>query len=55
MKTGASSIRQEVSKMGLRFLGEIPYDPKIEERIGNVCELLKTNFANSIEKILVYL
>ncbi len=55
MKTGTSSIRQEVSKLGIRFLGEIPYDPKIEEKIGNAYELLETNFANSIEKILVYL
>jgi len=55
MKTGTSIIKQEVSKMGVRFLGEIPYDPKVEEKLGSVHELLETNFSNSIEKILAYL
>ena len=28
--------------MGLKYLGAIPYDPKVEEAIGNPAKLLKT-------------
>jgi ATP-binding protein involved in chromosome partitioning len=44
-------IRQQTEKLGLRFIGRIPYDPQIEDAIGNVEKLLKTVFANKVESI----
>jgi Mrp family chromosome partitioning ATPase len=55
MKTGSSSIRQESRKLDVKFLGEIPYDPRVEENLGNVDGLLKTVFAKEAEKLLEYL
>ncbi|MEM1558087.1 MAG: P-loop NTPase [Thermoproteota archaeon] len=52
MKMGESSIKQEALKLGVRFLGEIPYDPGVENSLGNVCKLLKTVFADSVNKII---
>jgi ATP-binding protein involved in chromosome partitioning len=44
-------IQQQTRKLGLDFLGEIPYDPKMEEAIGNTNKLLKTTLAEKIEEI----
>lgn len=52
MKTGPSNIPQESQKLNIRFLGEIPYDSKVEETLGNVDALLKTAFAKGVTKIL---
>lgn len=38
---GPDTIRQEVSKLGLRYLGSVAYDPTVEESIGNPAKLLE--------------
>jgi ATP-binding protein involved in chromosome partitioning len=55
MKTGSSRIRQESRKLNVKFLGQILYDPKVEENLRNVNGLLKTVFAKEVEKLLEYL
>ncbi len=53
MKTGrTSNIQQESQKLNIKFLGEIAYDPKVEETLGDVDGLLKTVFAKEVEKLL---
>jgi ATP-binding protein involved in chromosome partitioning len=44
-------IQQQVEDMGIKFLGVIPFDPKLEEAIGNIDILSKTKFAKKIEEI----
>jgi len=44
-------IQQRVQSLGVPFLGEIPFDIKIEEFIGKTKKLLKTVFAEKIEEI----
>ena len=44
-------IQSQVKNLGLPFLGEIPFDNKIEDAIGNVDMLLKTVFAKKVESI----
>jgi len=44
-------IQSQVKNLGLPFLGEIPFDNKIEDAIGNVDKLLKTVFAKKVESI----
>jgi len=46
-----NSIRKEAQKLGLIYLGEIPYDPEIEEAIGNRNKLLDTEFAKKVEQV----
>ena len=48
----SDSIQLETGKLGLNFLGEIPYDPKVEEAIGNKNKLLETMIAEKIREIL---
>ncbi|MGQ9551466.1 MAG: P-loop NTPase [Candidatus Bathycorpusculaceae bacterium] len=45
------SIQRKVEKLGLTFLGEIPYDPRVEKAIGNVDKLLETIFAFKVEEL----
>ena len=47
----AKIIQQRSRKLGLNFLGEIPYDPKVEEAIGNTSKLLNTMLVKKVEKI----
>ncbi|MEM2105468.1 MAG: Mrp/NBP35 family ATP-binding protein [Candidatus Bathyarchaeia archaeon] len=52
MKIGDSDfVRQETKSLGLQYLGEINFDPKIEDAIGNANELLRSNFARKIGEI----
>jgi ATP-binding protein involved in chromosome partitioning len=46
------SVRQQVEKIGICFLGEIPFDTKIEEVLGDVDMLMRTDFARKIEEII---
>lgn len=48
----SKSIQRETKKLGLKFLAEIPYDPKVEEAIGNKNRLLGTMIAQKIKEIL---
>jgi len=45
-------IKQQVESKGVRFLGEIPFDPQLEESIGNVERFLATRFSKALEKII---
>ena len=52
MKTKqAKSIQQQTEKLGLAFLGEIPYDLKVEEAIGDETKLLSTVLAQKVKEI----
>jgi ATP-binding protein involved in chromosome partitioning len=52
MKTNrAKNIEQETGKLGAKFLAGIPYDPKVEEAIGDETKLLDTKLAQSIRKL----
>lgn len=52
MKMGDSkNIQQQTRKLGLSFLGEIPYDTQIEEAIGNKNRLASTVLAKKVEDI----
>jgi len=47
----SNAIQQRARKLGLEFLAEIPYDPKVEEAIGNADMLLNTTLAKKVEEI----
>jgi len=46
----SDAIKKQTEKLGLKFLEEIPYDPKVEEAIGNADKLLRTPFAKKVEE-----
>lgn len=53
MKMADSSfIREQVEKYDVPFWGEINFDSKLEDSIGDVNKLLETEFAKSLEKIV---
>ena len=47
----AKNIKQKAEKLGLKFLAEIPYDPKVEEAIGDVTKLRDTMIAREIRQV----
>jgi len=47
----SKTIQQRTMKLGVEFLGEIPYDPKVEEAIGHTNKLLGTTFAKKVQQI----
>jgi len=46
-----TKIKQQTEKLGLTFLGEIPYDPNVEAAIGDETKLLETTLAQKIKEI----
>lgn len=48
----SKAIQQQVKCLGMAFLGEIPFDTKIEEAIGNVDLLLETVLAEKVKEML---
>ena len=44
-------IKQQTEKLGITFLGEIPYDPNVEAVIGDETKLLETTLAQKIKEI----
>ena len=44
-------IESEISKLGLKFLGQIPFDSNIENAIGNTSLLLETTVGKKIKQI----
>jgi len=48
----AKTIQQKIANQNTIFLGEIPFDTKIEEAIGNVDKLWKTMFAEKVREIV---
>jgi len=52
MKMDATkNIQQQTEKLGVTFLGEIPYDLKVEEAIGDENKLLSTALAQKVKEI----
>lgn len=47
----AVSIKKETEKLGVKYLGAIPYDATLEEAIGNLDKLMQTIFAKKVEEI----
>jgi ATP-binding protein involved in chromosome partitioning len=45
------TVQKETKTLGLTFLGEIPYDTKIEEAIGKKDMLFGTTFAKRVQEI----
>jgi ATP-binding protein involved in chromosome partitioning len=47
----SKTMRQKTMKLSVQFLEEIPYDPKVEEAIGNTNKLLSTTFAKKVDQL----
>ena len=47
----AEGVEVETGKLGLKYLGEIPYDPQVEGAIGKEKELLNTVIGKKLRKI----
>lgn len=47
----SNEIRRETEKLNLKFLIGIPYDSRVELAMGDVHKLLKTTFAERVEKL----
>jgi len=45
------TVQRETEKLGVKFLAEIPYDPKVEEAIGDETKLLDTTLAKRIREV----
>jgi hypothetical protein len=48
----AKGVSEETGKLGLKFLGEIPFDSKVEASIGDVEKLLKTDVGKKIQQVV---
>jgi len=46
----SDTIRQQTQKLGLEFLIEIPYEPKVEDAIGHTDKLLDTALATKVKE-----
>ena len=52
MKMNTSdAVEQETGKLGLKYLGSIAYDAKVEESIGNPQKLLATEMGEAMDRI----
>ncbi len=47
----SNTIEKETCKLGLRFLGSIPYDEEIEEAIGKPKQILQTTLGRKVREI----
>jgi ATP-binding protein involved in chromosome partitioning len=47
----AKGIAEETGKLRLKFLGEIPFDPQVEDAIGDVEKLLNTAIGKKIQQV----
>jgi len=45
-------IKERIEEKGIEFWGDVPFDPQLEESIGDVSRLLKTEFSRSLEEIV---
>jgi len=48
----SKNIRKQLQRLDTTFLGEIPFDIKIEDSVGNVDKLLKTILAEKVKEII---
>ena len=46
------NIQRQTENLGLAFLGEIPYDLKVEEAIGDETKLLNTVLAQKVKEMV---
>ena len=54
MKTTKSSlVKEQIKTFNVPFLGEIDFDKHLEDSIGDVSKLLKTDFAQNVKKIVL--
>jgi ATP-binding protein involved in chromosome partitioning len=47
----ARGVKVETEKLGLKYLGEIPYDSQVEDAVGNEAKLLNTAVAKKIGQV----
>ncbi len=47
----SDAIQKQTLKLGVKFLGEVPYDSKVEEAIGNTNKLLNTKLGKKVEEM----
>jgi ATP-binding protein involved in chromosome partitioning len=47
----ANAVELATEKLGLKYLGSIPFDPQVEEAIGNSAKLLETAVGKSMPQI----
>jgi len=45
-------IQQQVEGRGVKFWGDVSFDPELEENLGDVNGLLKTRFSKELEEII---
>ena len=45
-------IKKKIEEKHIEFWGEVPFDPRLEESIGDVTRLLGTEFSRSLEEIV---
>jgi ATP-binding protein involved in chromosome partitioning len=48
-----TNIKKETKRIGAKYLAELPYDPEVEEAIGDLAKLLETAFAQRIRETIV--
>lgn len=54
MKTSKSAlVKEQIKQFNVPFLGEINFDKHLEDSLGNVGKLLKTDFAQDVKKIVL--
>ena len=47
----SNSVRVETEKLGLKYIGGVPFDLNVEDAIGNPDKLLKTKLGKTVQKI----
>ena len=50
--TKTNRVKEETEKLGLRFLAEVSFDPKVEDAIGNEAKLLDTTIGKAIKQVV---
>ena len=51
--TDSNFVQRKVEERNVKFWGEIPFDRKLEESIGDVEKLLKTEFGRTLERLIL--
>ena len=51
MRARSDVVEKEAKALGLKFLGRIPFDEKVEETLGKPDKLLDTVFAEKVKQI----
>jgi len=49
----SEGIERETKRLGLKYLGEIPFDPRVEDAIGDEKKLFRTMIAKKIQEIIL--